>query len=388
MLASGLYAEISIICLIVLVVVGVTLRSGLGSQGECRTFARLVIATLVVDLSDLVWLLAQSLGPERLLLLSNVSMVVYFAVQTLVGYFWLVFVILRLHMRASYSRTAWALLFLPTLAIVILCVLSMGTGWLFGFTDGVYHRGPLFALVFVVMAFYLSASVVYCIRAARHALNRWARKTDLTMAGFVVLPIVALILSAAFPGYPFSVPGITLSIVLVFLSLQNSQIYQDGLTGINNRRLIEEKLDEYLKGLGDEERLGVFMLDVDYFKQVNDVYGQLEGDHALRLVAEALTNACGKLPCIIGRFGGDEFEVVWMPESDEDPAQVSTAIDVELLLLLKRREVPYEIGMSMGYAECVGPTDTTADELIHEADLSLYERKRERHAEGEGQGGA
>lgn len=388
MLDGGLYAEISIICLILLVTVRMALRSGLGSQSERRAFACLVITTIVVDLADLVWLFAQSLDPEHLLLLSNASMVIYFVAQTLIGYFWLVFVILRLRMRTSYSRTTWTLLLLPTLAIVVLCISSMWTGWLFGFTNGIYHRGPLFALVFAVMAFYLSASVMYCMKAARHALNRWARKTDLTMAGFVVLPLVALILSAAFPGYPFSVPGIALSIVLVFLGLQNSQIYQDGLTGINNRRRIEEKLGEYLKGLEKEERLGMFMLDVDYFKQVNDVYGHLEGDHALQLVAEAISNACGKFPCLIGRFGGDEFEVVWMPESDEDPAQVSTAIEVELLLLMKRCEVPYRIGLSIGYAECVGPTDTTADELIHEADLSLYEKKRTHHAEAEGKGRA
>lgn len=79
---------------------------------------------------------------------------------------------------------------------------------------------------------------------------------------------------------------------------------QDSLTKLWNRAATEKKIDEYLS---DGENCGtIFMIDIDYFKKVNDTKGHMEGDRILMAAANMLRK---KLPCdsIIGRMGGDEF---------------------------------------------------------------------------------
>ncbi|MEG1932349.1 MAG: GGDEF domain-containing protein [Pygmaiobacter sp.] len=95
---------------------------------------------------------------------------------------------------------------------------------------------------------------------------------------------------------------------------QESPDYQkmaeiDGLTGIYNRRAIEYRVNEQL----DSEQGGtLFVLDMDYFKKINDRYGHTVGDRVLKIVATILAQmfSCIRLPGrLVGRIGGDEFVV-------------------------------------------------------------------------------
>ena len=148
---------------------------------------------------------------------------------------------------------------------------------------------------------------------------------------------------------------------------------RDGLTGLFNRRhLLELLADAVTRAIGDGEKLAIGMVDLDYFKRINDELGHLVGDAVLRDFAKQLlarfraTDHCG-------RYGGEEFLVV-MRGANIDAAQ---RVFEQLRTGMHERasgELP-RYTFSCGLAE-LGPDGATLEELIARADARLYEAKR------------
>ncbi|MBA3447126.1 MAG: diguanylate cyclase, partial [Pseudaminobacter sp.] len=129
----------------------------------------------------------------------------------------------------------------------------------------------------------------------------------------------------------------------------------DPLTGLENRRAVDEKLRDYWS---DWQRLGssfaAILVDVDFFKKFNDYYGHQEGDRCLIQVANALSNTIEQHNGSIGRYGGEEFIVLARMESREQVASFAEAIrgTVENLALLHehRRDGMSMVTVSVGAA--------------------------------------
>jgi diguanylate cyclase (GGDEF)-like protein/PAS domain S-box-containing protein len=148
----------------------------------------------------------------------------------------------------------------------------------------------------------------------------------------------------------------------------------DPLTGLANYRRLGEALDTEMKRA---ERTGrgfaVLMLDLDAMKSINDGYGHLTGDRALRRVAEALRVSCRSLDTVT-RYGGDEFAVV-MPETGPEGA---AAIERRIGERLTHDSEAPRLSASVGVA--VYPRDgETIEQLLLAADQALY-RMKARHA--------
>jgi two-component system cell cycle response regulator len=153
----------------------------------------------------------------------------------------------------------------------------------------------------------------------------------------------------------------------------------DQLTGLHNRRYMSRHLDTLLKNSATSGKPVAFLImDIDYFKAVNDTYGHDAGDEVLREFANRISaNVRGMdLAC---RFGGEEFVVV-MP--DTDIAYAYTVAErlrhsVEMTPFPISRE-PHQIHVtiSIGMA-ATAKTNETAEELLHRADQALYRAKRE-----------
>jgi len=89
----------------------------------------------------------------------------------------------------------------------------------------------------------------------------------------------------------------------------------DGLTGVNNRRCFDQQLEvEWNRAARNGAPLSMLMLDIDHFKKFNDNYGHLNGDHALKTVANVLTNTIQRGTDYVFRWGGEEFSVI-LPET-------------------------------------------------------------------------
>jgi len=151
------------------------------------------------------------------------------------------------------------------------------------------------------------------------------------------------------------------------------QALHDGLTGLANRRLLGERLNEAIVNQTNGSHTALLFLDLDDFKTVNDTYGHEAGDDLIRAVADRLHSAC-RGQDTISRLGGDEFAVllVGLPRPYE-----AESVAERILETLKR---PFAIqGHSMFVSASLGvahiSSDDDADEILRRADQAMYSAK-------------
>jgi len=155
-----------------------------------------------------------------------------------------------------------------------------------------------------------------------------------------------------------------------------SQSIRDSLTSLFNRHFMEVALDRELKRAERHgTNLAVFMLDVDHFKQFNDVYGHEAGDTVLREVADVFRR-CVRSEDIVCRYGGEKFVII-LPEITPEMAferAEKIRVEVGAVRVRLRGEVLREVTISIGIAMYPQSGDFL-DQILRVADRSLYEAK-------------
>jgi len=158
------------------------------------------------------------------------------------------------------------------------------------------------------------------------------------------------------------------------------KVHFDALTGLYNRRFMEECLKRVIRTAARSGScLSVMIMDVDFFKRYNDTYGHSEGDACLKAVAETIAGCLSRTDDFAVRYGGEEFVVV-LPNTDETGARV---IANKILEAIRARNIPHEkndaaecvtisIGLTMGYIEY----GHTGEDYIRRADAALYQSKK------------
>ena len=166
---------------------------------------------------------------------------------------------------------------------------------------------------------------------------------------------------------------------LEITKILTEKAYHDALTGVYNRRFLDETLDRMLKSLS--RAVGTFsllMIDIDFFKNYNDEYGHSEGDKCLKLVAEVISTCATRINDFAARYGGDEFAVV-LANTDEDGARI---VAEKILQRVRNLNIPHaksdaaeyvtiSIGVITGQPKCT----QSAEDFIKRADEMLYKSK-------------
>ncbi|WP_245472359.1 putative bifunctional diguanylate cyclase/phosphodiesterase [Rhizobium jaguaris] len=156
--------------------------------------------------------------------------------------------------------------------------------------------------------------------------------------------------------------------------------HTDYLTGIENRRAIDRRLDEcWSAWKNDGREFSVILIDVDFFKRFNDRYGHQEGDRCLTVIATTLQKLVERHEGIIGRYGGEEFIAV-MPLKAQGEA---TYIAGEIRHQVEARAIRHEerpddtqfVTVSVGVAFISERSGAKVEWLVREADLALYNAK-------------
>jgi diguanylate cyclase (GGDEF)-like protein/PAS domain S-box-containing protein len=148
----------------------------------------------------------------------------------------------------------------------------------------------------------------------------------------------------------------------------------DSLTGLPNRVVFGERIEQAMADAGRGSGFAVFSVDVDHFKQVNDTLGHPVGDDLLRAVADRL-QSCVREVDTVGRLGGDEFAVVQRDVKQPEDADLLARRIVEVV------GAPYDIsghritiGISIGIS--LAPADgTSCEKLLKNSDVALYRAK-------------
>tara|TARA_Y100001934_G_scaffold282146_1_gene394638 strand:- start:2641 stop:4473 length:1833 start_codon:yes stop_codon:yes gene_type:complete len=153
----------------------------------------------------------------------------------------------------------------------------------------------------------------------------------------------------------------------------------DSLTGLYNRRHFDEVLErEYDRGAREGKSLSLIMLDLDYFKKLNDSQGHAFGDEALRQTALRIQDVLNRPADMAFRYGGEEF-VILLPDTEASAAhilarQVWTAMRSEPVVM---KEQTVKLTISIGIASMLPDNESSYYSLLKRADEKLYQAKNE-----------
>jgi two-component system chemotaxis family response regulator WspR len=154
----------------------------------------------------------------------------------------------------------------------------------------------------------------------------------------------------------------------------------DGLTGLSNRRHLNECLElQWRLAVREQSKFSILMIDVDNFKRYNDTYGHLAGDDALKQIATAIRSTFRRPTDISARFGGEEFMVLLSNTDAEAARRLGEGLckRVADLEIVHRESLPMKlITVSIGGASTIPQHGDSQLALIAVADKALYEAKR------------
>ncbi len=153
----------------------------------------------------------------------------------------------------------------------------------------------------------------------------------------------------------------------------------DSLTAIANRRQFDHVVaGEVKRSMRMKRGLALLLVDVDKFKNYNDLYGHIRGDLCLKRIAAALQSAVRRPSDLVARYGGEEFAVL-LPDTDEAGAH---AVARELLAAVRSLNIPHDawersiVTISVGLAVSIPPPIVEPTVLIERADQALYAAKQ------------
>lgn len=381
------YIEVNLIGVILLL--AIFLFSGKGSGAdqadEHRCFVIMLALNALILLADNGIYLLRGSSSAGLTVLDHALCIAYFVMQVFFCYSWVRYVLVRLYPRyRSGTAEKWMLL-VPALASVFLTASSPLTGWVYSLSaDNVYHRGPYILIPFFVSLIYWLASAFVVLSEKRRPSRSRDRGEYLTLLLFPIPVLVGSALQFKFYGISTTWVCSVISMLVMFIDMQNDRLTRDALTGLYNRRQTDSQLAWEVNHLASlNGLLFVAMLDVDHFKLINDRYGHLSGDQALVFVAGVLKDNCRKSD-FAGRFGGDEFLLVGHVKREDDISLIARRLGRAIASESRAAQFPFDISVSIGYSVFRPEDSVTTDLVISAADRKMYDAKRIREASDAG----
>jgi len=238
----------------------------------------------------------------------------------------------------------------------------------------IIHHFTLEKIGNIFFVLYILTNIVIAALWCFYICSTHAKKDVLT----VFIPFIcATILEIFIPDIISVIPYSNfLILIILFINNQNNKLLTDNLTHLKNRYgmddEINEQLEQYKKDNNDS--FYVIVCDMDNFKHINDTWGHQEGDRALKMIAETLTEISQKHNSTTFRYGGDEFVIITDTSENDLPDKICSEIKSALKKLPFRED--FEIRMSMGISLYDGKK--TISELINCADCELYEEKKQK----------
>jgi diguanylate cyclase (GGDEF)-like protein len=374
MMETALRLQLYFFCLFVIVILWFTgdRRKASRQDPDSRLYRALLIATAFMISADLVsWLFDGKPGSlaRDAILAANCLYYVGHTIPIALFILYSDFQVFEDEKR--FLKIAIPLAFIEAV-VAILAVLSPFNGILFSVDEANHYiRGPWFP-AFAVSQYGLMALMFGHVIYNRKRMNR---KVLVSLLAYPLPMLVAAVLQMLFLGLSLIWPTTTLFLVVAAFNLENRRSKTDYLTGVANRRSLDEEIELRIATGKSGGGLCGLLLDVDDFKNINDRFGHEAGDRALEDVANILLSSVRVNDCV-ARMGGDEFVV--LVDFREGPAMEELVHRIELAVenhnATNRR--PYQLSLSIGRLRYDDREGQTAAEFLSSLDSDMYARKR------------
>lgn len=378
-MATFLYSEINIICMIMtLIVASQLMTSSSGASLKSRWFNAVVWSVFFANLCDLIWGIITVENISIPVFLAYLINFLYFETLGVGAYGWFVYCEAVRMKNASFSKKQLGFYAIPLIVLTVLLVISYFNGMIFSIDEnGDYNRGeyfflqPLLSYIYTFTAIFVSAASS-AKKKHHHYKNRLVMLSVCTI--FICLSAVLQFVTS---DLPLVTVATSLSIVYVYINSLERMVSLDPLTGISNRRELFTHFSDAVKSLKHEEKLYLLFIDVDSFKQINDTYGHGTGDLVLKCISASVRRFCSETGGFCARFGGDEIVVMQILKNDNNISVLCDELKRQIIDNYEPIGDLQSIDVSIGFSEYDGGD---ISELISRADEKMYKEKEEKRA--------
>ena len=374
------YVEANVVCIIIFAMLLIKDLGGVGRQAKQMIFVNIIAAHIMYFVSDICWvLMLGNMIPHTRLSVSVVNIINAILLSAITG-FWFVYVELSQGEKYIMVFKNRIIALIPAMCetLIMLIVFTLLPGVVINeelkMTTAYY-----ILFLFVPIGYIIVSTVRSLIRALRKE-NYAVRTPYLVCAFYPVIISIAGIFQVVWITAPMFCFGCTIMMLYVYIISLNDQVSIDELTRLNNRTQLKKYVvGESSKQGSEKVKRYVLMIDLNKFKYINDQYGHVEGDHALKRAADALKSACADntLKTFIARYGGDEFIIITKTDNEELVKELCSDIKATLIRLNDEAGADYELTASIGYASYCGDV-TEFQTALAKADEALYRDKRAR----------
>lgn len=372
------YIEINFIGIIVLLtmlfyIIGMRQNAARGDQ---RYFVKLLICNVAILLSDIAIYLMRGHGSLESIAINHLICSLYFILHSYFGYLWMRYSIKKLYPEFDPGCKLKALLILPGFINTLIILSSPWTNWVYSLTSANrYVRGTHIWMSISISYLYwvMSAALVAWEMLAQRRIREQTVYTTLLI--FPIPTLIGNLLQMQFYGLSIVWVCSAISLLILFINLQNYQLTRDILTGLFNRRQTNMQILWEINHLTDANYLlFVIMIDVDHFKEINDQFGHLVGDYALIAVSDVLRKSCREKD-FVARFGGDEFIISGHAKSTAEIELLHDNIMQQVQKYNSENALPYTLSLSAGYSQYSRKDILSIDSIISAADKAMYQMK-------------
>lgn len=299
------YEICSIIFLVMLLVLAAT-RKGL-EDFQSKTF-RIYLTTCFINIClDVITCYTVTYYEVVPLWLNYLLNTVFLVAQCVIPPMFTAYLLYKVQ-QTQRKRGSWSwLIWMPAFAGMIFVLSSVWTGAVFYFDQSGYHHGILHSYLYVNAALYSIGTIIYAVQC-RKILKR---KQTVIICVMIVVSILPTLIQFLFQNYMLSGVGTALSVFIMYLTSENMDNYVDATTGALNREAFSFHIREVDKRRVPEQ---IFVVALDNFKIVNELYGVEGGDELLHMLVKGLQKEYADSR--VFRFGGDIF-VITLEEKTE-----------------------------------------------------------------------
>lgn len=323
---------------------------------------------IVIDLMG--WAFDGKPGAMNLILNSGFNLLLY-VIEPLGAILWALYANFQVfHDEARIRKMKLPMAALFT-ANALAAVLSLHTGWFFRIQHGnVYQRGEYYWVhIAFCIAFLVYAFLLIIINGAKIGKRQFY-----ALLLYALPQVLGSAIQIFFYGISLCWTGMMLSLLIVYFNIQELGLNTDYLTGVYNRRQLDSYIREKIRNSTRESSFSVILVDLNDFKQINDMFGHDVGDEALRN-AVTVIRSCLRNDDFIARYGGDEFYIILDIDDYEMLAATAARIGRAVERFNADHQKPYQLSLCMGYDVYRRDAARDSDVFLKQIDMLMYRNK-------------
>lgn len=339
-----------------------------------QTMIGLSMGALVIEILTFVLDGKSGFGIRILLIMSNGYL---FFASAAVSMLWVLYVDYRIYRSRQLLRKIMIPMLAPFFMLlgILLTDILFNAGNIFYITEqNVYARGRMVILSYLLVFFYYSYSIVLTTMAAKRRSDSYFFSVN-----YFILPcVIGTVVQGLNYGITVGWFSVSLAFLFIQMQLHNMNAYVDELSGLFNRKYYANFIEKIKKGRKNKMIYGI-MLDVNGFKEINDLYGHTMGDDAIRNLGTILSEVAEENDVVV-RLAGDEFVILRVNAEEKDVVSLINHLEQKIESYNNFLGKPYRLSLAIGYSFC-NSMELDSDCFLRKMDQKMYKAKEKYYAQ-------